>query len=57
MLGAAPVLQLLVEAAAGALTYAAVLYRAEPAWWREAAATVGVPRLGLRRGIQGDAVH
>ena len=57
MLGTPPLLQLLVDAAAGTLTYAAVLYRAEPAWWREAAATVGLPRLGLRRGIQGDAVH
>ena len=39
---ARPLLRLFVEATAGALAYGAVLYRAEPAWVREALATMGV---------------
>jgi O-antigen/teichoic acid export membrane protein len=42
--GASPALRLAAEATAGALTYAAVLYWLEPAWCREAAATVGIGR-------------
>lgn len=55
--GAGSTVQLVVEVAAGALTYGAMLYRAEPAWWHEAASTAGLPRLRPRRGMQGDAVH
>jgi len=55
--GAGSTVQLVVEVAAGALTYGAMLYRAEPAWWHEAVTTAGLPRLRPRRGMQGDAVH
>lgn len=46
---AGPVLRLLVEVTAGALAYGAVLYRAEPSWVREAAATVGLTGMGTGR--------
>jgi hypothetical protein len=50
-------LELVVATVAGALTYGVMLHRTEPAWWHEAATTAGLPRLRLRRGIQGDAVR
>jgi len=51
--GAAPALRLAVEATAGTLTYAAVLYWLEPAWCREAAATIGIGRVRVRQA-EGD---
>ena len=39
LIGAGPMLELVVETLAGALTYGAMLYRAEPAWWHQAATT------------------
>lgn len=47
--GVGPVIELVVLAVSGALAYGAVLYWADPAWCREAAATAGVARLGVGR--------
>jgi PST family polysaccharide transporter len=46
---AGPLLRLVVEATVGALAYGAVLYRLEPAWVREALATLGVRWSGAAR--------
>lgn len=47
MVGAGPIVRLVVLAVSGALAYGAVLYWADPAWCREAAVTAGIARAGL----------
>ena len=51
--GAGHALRLAVEAAVGALAYAAALYWIEPAWCRETAAAVGFDRTRVRP-VEGD---